>query len=67
MDFLTRQLAKIVYSVDLTRLPDEAKTNRGRRLLRTYKRNHYAQITCASNLEVCLFRQTLSHVHDFFH
>lgn len=33
MDFLTRQLGKIVFSVDLTDLPDESKTNRGRRAL----------------------------------
>ncbi|VUZ46315.1 unnamed protein product, partial [Hymenolepis diminuta] len=31
MDFLTRQLGKIVFGVDLTHLPDESKTNRGRR------------------------------------
>ncbi|KAM7541229.1 hypothetical protein Aperf_G00000034673 [Anoplocephala perfoliata] len=33
MDFLTRQLGKIVFSVDLADLPDESKTNRGRRAL----------------------------------
>ncbi|VDK36854.1 unnamed protein product [Taenia asiatica] len=33
MDFLTRQLGKIVFDVDLTNLPDETKTKRGRRAL----------------------------------
>ncbi|EUB63833.1 Ral GTPase-activating protein subunit alpha-1 [Echinococcus granulosus] len=33
MDFLTRQLGKIVFDVDLANLPDETKTNRGRRAL----------------------------------
>ncbi|KAL5111794.1 Ral GTPase-activating protein subunit alpha-2 [Taenia crassiceps] len=33
MDFLTRQLGKIVFDVDLANLPDETKTKRGRRAL----------------------------------
>ncbi|VDM17756.1 unnamed protein product [Hydatigera taeniaeformis] len=33
MDFLTRQLGKIVFGVDLSNLPDERKTKRGRRVL----------------------------------
>ena len=33
MDFLTRQLGKIVFSVDLTDLPDETRIKRVRRAL----------------------------------
>ncbi len=33
MDFLTRQLARIVYDVDLTDLPNETKTKRAKRAL----------------------------------
>lgn len=33
MDFLTRQLGKIVFDVDLANIPDETKTKRGRRAL----------------------------------